>query len=381
MPLSDRDYMRGKHPPACTCVDCVNKRMKKLGIKSHKPRTKTYHATKENRKPKPTTYHTDKTNPNREFHPVTDTQIKTGHQYSRTVNIISNLIISLIVIFALGLFGGGIYAAAKYHSNAFHWVSQEYHNTATGAENLKDKIVNSAANAYHSVSNSIQSAKEKALASLPTQTPKITLTPTTTIVTPQPTASPTPTSTVTRPSPTVTKTTSDINNIQTTERLTFNLINSERVKTGLPATVWDDNLYQLSKAHTQQMANQKQLFHSPMNDPIGEDAWGGYGYSRYSGNSLAQVIVDSWMSSPLHKAWILHIPIHHSVISIVSDANGQYASWTFWTSEAGAGPPLIQRAYNLWQAETGGNVPWLTWLYDIKGYPDNQEFLKQLGIK
>jgi hypothetical protein len=31
MPLSDRDYIRGNHPPNCSCVDCVNKR---LGIKS-----------------------------------------------------------------------------------------------------------------------------------------------------------------------------------------------------------------------------------------------------------------------------------------------------------------------------------------------------------
>jgi uncharacterized protein YkwD len=27
MPLSDRDYVRGKHPPNCSCVDCVNKRL------------------------------------------------------------------------------------------------------------------------------------------------------------------------------------------------------------------------------------------------------------------------------------------------------------------------------------------------------------------
>ena len=26
MPLDNRDYVRGEHPPACTCVDCVNAR-------------------------------------------------------------------------------------------------------------------------------------------------------------------------------------------------------------------------------------------------------------------------------------------------------------------------------------------------------------------
>lgn len=28
MPLADRDYMREKHPPACTCVRCEQERMK-----------------------------------------------------------------------------------------------------------------------------------------------------------------------------------------------------------------------------------------------------------------------------------------------------------------------------------------------------------------
>ena len=188
------------------------------------------------------------------------------------------------------------------------------------------------------------------------------------------------------PTPNSTTVTPSVNNevigdIHNAERVTFDLINSERVKAGLPATLWDEELYQLSKAHTQEMANQGELFHSPTNGPISEDAWGGQGYSRYSEASLAQVIVNSWMSSPLHKAWILHSPIKHSVVSIISNTNGQYASWTFWTSEVGGGPPLVQKAYDLWQSETGGKIPWLTWLYDIKGYPNNQEFLRQLGIK
>jgi len=33
MPISDRDYMRSPHPPSCTCVDCVNRR---LGIATKK---------------------------------------------------------------------------------------------------------------------------------------------------------------------------------------------------------------------------------------------------------------------------------------------------------------------------------------------------------
>ena len=37
MPISDRDYMRGSHPPSCTCVECTNRRLRKWQ-NSAKPR-------------------------------------------------------------------------------------------------------------------------------------------------------------------------------------------------------------------------------------------------------------------------------------------------------------------------------------------------------
>lgn len=40
MPVSDRDYMRGAHPPSCTCVDCVNRRLKQ--VKDGKPKRGRY---------------------------------------------------------------------------------------------------------------------------------------------------------------------------------------------------------------------------------------------------------------------------------------------------------------------------------------------------
>ena len=35
MPLDDRDYIKGSHPPNCTCVDCTNKRLKRLRKEAH----------------------------------------------------------------------------------------------------------------------------------------------------------------------------------------------------------------------------------------------------------------------------------------------------------------------------------------------------------
>jgi len=141
----------------------------------------------------------------------------------------------------------------------------------------------------------------------------------------------------------------------------------ERKRTGVSATVWDEELYKLSKSHTEEMANRGELFHTPMNASYGENCWGGKGYYSYSGRELARVIVDSWMTSPLHRDWLLHKPIRTSVVSIVLKPDGQYASWTFWTNEVGEGPPLVRKIADEWQRETGGNIPWLEWL-EMKGY-------------
>ena len=162
--------------------------------------------------------------------------------------------------------------------------------------------------------------------------------------------------------------------ISEVERLAFDLINLEREKSGLQATKWDDRLYELSKAHTEKMADRGDLFHTPTGASYGENAWGA-SWGRTSRQSIAEAMVGKWMSSPLHRAWILHEPLKTSVVSVVDDGRGNFASWTFWMREAGTGPPLINKAYNLWRQETGGKIPWLDWL-DSKGYPTNTAFLE-----
>jgi len=160
--------------------------------------------------------------------------------------------------------------------------------------------------------------------------------------------------------------------ISEVEKEAFDLINQARMEAGLKPTTWDDKLYKLSKAHTEDMADKGMLFHTPMGAGYGENAWGA-SWGRTSKSSLARTMVNGWLSSPLHKAWIMHIPLKTSVVSIVDDSRGQYASWTFYMAGDG-GPPLINKAYNMWQTETGGSIPWLDWL-DVKGYPSNTEWL------
>jgi len=155
-------------------------------------------------------------------------------------------------------------------------------------------------------------------------------------------------------------------NIKNAERRSFELINIERVKAGVPATMWDEKLYELSRAHTQEMADRGELFHTPMDAPHGENAWGGKGYYRYGEQELATVIVNSWMTSPLHKAWLLHAPIKESVVSIVVSPDGQYASWSFWTSKLSSGPELVMRIADEWK-NSGSGLDWIPWL-ESKGY-------------
>jgi len=150
------------------------------------------------------------------------------------------------------------------------------------------------------------------------------------------------------------------------EQETFRLINNERERAGISPTRWDDKLYKLSKAHTENMANQGRLFHTPPGASYAENAWGA-SWGGINRVNLAKVIVDSWMSSPLHRAWILHGSLRTSVVSIVDDNRGQYASWTFWTGEAGQGPTLVRELSNQWMRETGGRIPWIDWLR-MKGY-------------
>jgi hypothetical protein len=51
MPLSDRDYMKGKHPPTCTCVDCVNERLGVIKHQKHKDKRKSEKPLAEHLKP------------------------------------------------------------------------------------------------------------------------------------------------------------------------------------------------------------------------------------------------------------------------------------------------------------------------------------------
>lgn len=107
------------------------------------------------------------------------------------------------------------------------------------------------------------------------------------------------------------------------------LVNFIRTDRGSAPLIWDAKLYSYSKEHSESMAREGRLFHTPMEKPYAENAWGGEGSAGWKAND----IVESWLSSPKHRTWLLCPHLKHVAIGIVSSDSGMYASWTFWRSE------------------------------------------------
>ncbi len=307
--MDSREVNRNLHPPACTCVDCVNKRLKRTGITPRKH---------DKRHPK----HSLRTYQPK-YHPPTlrlstrDKQTRVKHEYPRHVRIIANIILTLAVIFAIGLVGSGIYGVAKYHDNAWHWISQISRNLADNVITLIDdipKLVNASKNkiADSEIGKTITDAINEA------KTPK-----------PETIKPPTSITPVTKPATLSSNPVSDEQRALSIGKQVVTIVNSIRAERGSPELIWDDTLYEYSLAHSKDMAQQRRLFHTDINLPYGENAWGGEGSKSWS----AKTIVESWMGSPKHRTWLLNPHLKHVAVGIAYSSNGMYASWTFWKGE------------------------------------------------
>jgi len=98
MPIWDRDwyknwFFKGKHPPACTCVDCTNKRLGKSDTK-HSAARKDITPIKTS-KPVP-------------VEPARPVPIVQKDAYHKRANKINNYVLSLLLIFSLSIIGIGI---------------------------------------------------------------------------------------------------------------------------------------------------------------------------------------------------------------------------------------------------------------------------------
>jgi len=109
------------------------------------------------------------------------------------------------------------------------------------------------------------------------------------------------------------------------------LANLERLSRDIAPLVWDEDLHEIAREHSEEMARRGELFHSSMYEPYAENCWGGGPGSLYY--NTASDIVSGWMGSPPHRTWLLCPHLRHIGVGIAVSDNGMYASWTFWRNE------------------------------------------------
>jgi hypothetical protein len=151
MPSSDRDWNRGEHPPACTCVDCVNKR---LGIVTRKVKNK-YHKNH---------YQNNSQKSNYSINPSTQKET------SGCARFLSCSILLFVILVIVGLVGGGIYGITKYNGDIGHGIAYVYKWVADGVVSIKDNVVDW----YSSINTNITetpTSKTSVIASISTTTP------------------------------------------------------------------------------------------------------------------------------------------------------------------------------------------------------------------
>lgn len=117
------------------------------------------------------------------------------------------------------------------------------------------------------------------------------------------------------------------------ERQAFNLINSERAKMGLSPLVWDGEICQVARHHSDSMGRLNFFDHE---GPDGTNLldrvtargimWKSMGeniaYNQGHDDPAASA-VDQWMHSPKHRANILRGNYTHSAIGITRTADGR----------------------------------------------------------
>lgn len=112
------------------------------------------------------------------------------------------------------------------------------------------------------------------------------------------------------------------------EEETFRLINVEREKRGIAPVVWSEQLHNIVRERVRTMEREGRLFHPQLNYPYAEIAYGASYGSRFSPYSTAESIVESWLSSPGHRAIMLDRGATEAAVGVAWD-RGFYAAALF----------------------------------------------------
>ena len=104
--------------------------------------------------------------------------------------------------------------------------------------------------------------------------------------------------------------------IANVEKQAFDLINKKRAESGLEPLVWNDELSELARLHSQDMADQKYFSHRGSDGSMVDDRADKLGIKNWSAigeniafergfNDAASFAVERWMESPAHKQNLL----------------------------------------------------------------------------
>lgn len=112
--------------------------------------------------------------------------------------------------------------------------------------------------------------------------------------------------------------------LTTDEQETFNLINEQRVATGLPALIIDDEVQNVARIKAQDMVNSGYFSHTSPTYGSPFDMLKSFKVSyrtageNIAGNSTNTGAVNAWMNSEGHKANILNNSYNYTGIAVVS---------------------------------------------------------------
>lgn len=104
--------------------------------------------------------------------------------------------------------------------------------------------------------------------------------------------------------------------IASVEKQAFDLINKKRADAGLEPLVWNDQLSDLARLHSQDMADQKNFSHRGSDGSMVDDRADRLGITNWSAigeniafergfSDAANFAVERWMESPAHKQNLL----------------------------------------------------------------------------
>jgi uncharacterized protein YkwD len=129
------------------------------------------------------------------------------------------------------------------------------------------------------------------------------------------------------------------------EQEVFNLTNEVRREHRLRVLSRDTTLIDIARAHSKDMLKRNYFSHvSPDNKSIkervvpaysrslsraGENIWSGHGYDYSDSTLIARLIVDSWMSSPGHRANLLNPNFNYMGVGVSIMGNEVRATQNF----------------------------------------------------